>query len=86
MAESLTKSDIALTAVFAGAVAGFVTGLPMDFISEMFTFPWAHETAFGAKAMEFSSSILVPFYDAVGQLFGIDPVGQMVANVPVVDL
>lgn len=85
MAETLKKSDIALTAVFAAAVTSFVVGLPMEFVTELFTFPFAHESALGNYLVTQSSAVLVPFFNAVGSWFGIEPLGQMMANVPVVD-
>lgn len=85
MTESLKKSDIALTAAFTAAVTSFVVGLPMEFVTELFTFPFAHESALGNYLVTKSSAVLVPFFNAVGSWFGIEPLGQMVADLPVAD-
>lgn len=86
MAEAIKKSDIALTAAFTAAVTSFAVGLPLDFLTEAFTFPFAHESALGQTVMSFSSEYLVPVYDEIGTWFGIEPLGQMVADVPVAEL
>lgn len=69
--------------MFAGAVGGFLTGLPMEFVTELLTFPFAHESAFGQFLVGETSSVLLPFYDAVGQIFGVEPFGQMVPGLQV---
>jgi len=72
-----------LTAMFAGAVGGFVFGLPLEYVTELLTFPFAHESALGQYLVGETSSILLPFYDAVGEVFGIEPFGQAVPDLPV---
>ena len=73
-----------LTAMFAGAVGGFLIGLPGEFVTELLTFPFAHETALGEYLVGKTSSVLLPFYDWVGlELFDIEPFGQMAPDLPV---
>ncbi len=70
-----SKKDIAMIAAFTAAVTSFVTGLPLEFVTEAVTFPWAHETAFGNEVMQATSSFLVPIFNEIGTWFGIEPYG-----------
>ncbi len=85
MEQTVKKSDIALTAAFTAAVTSFVVGLPMEFVTELVTFPFAHESGLGNHLVSQTSQVLVPIFDAVGQWFGIEPIGQRIADIPVVD-
>lgn len=80
------SGNVALVAGITAAVTSFVIGLPMEFISEALVFPWAHDTAFGAKMMEASGSLLVPIYDAIGSWFGIEPFGTLDPTTPIADI
>ena len=80
------NTNVALVASITAAVTSFVIGLPMEFISEALVFPWAHDTAFGAKTMEASGSLLVPIYDTIGSWFGIEPFGIPDPTMPVADI
>lgn len=86
MTEKNSTASVALTAIFASAVTTFVLGLPGDFIAELFTFPFYHESAFGNYLVQQSGNFLVPIFDQVGSMFGIDPFGQQIAGIPTVDL
>ncbi len=70
-----SKKEIAMVAAFTAAVTSFVTGLPLEFVTGAFTFPWAHETAFGNHVMQATSSFLVPVFNEIGTWFGIEPYG-----------
>ncbi len=85
MEQTMKKSDIALTAAFTAAVTTFVVGLPMEFATELVTFPFAHESALGSHLVNQTSQVLVPIFDTVGQWFGIEPIGAQLADVPVAD-
>ncbi len=71
--------------VAAAALTTFILGLPMEFLTEHIVFPYAHESGIGQETVGWASSILVPFYDSVGQFFGIEPLGQAVEGVPQAD-
>lgn len=87
MANEETKpKNIALTAIFASAVTTFALGLPMEFVTELFTFPFAHESALGNYLVNHSSNILVPIFDQVGMWFGIEPFGQQIAGLDTISL
>lgn len=59
-----------LTTVFVAAATAVITGIPTDFISEIVIFPFYHNSTLGAEIVNFSSSILLPFYESVGEFFG----------------
>ncbi len=80
------NTNVALVASIAAVVTSFVVGLPVEFLSEAIVFPWAHDTAFGAKTMEASGSVLVPFYDTIGSWFGIEPFGTPTGGAPIADI
>lgn len=71
--------------VITAAITTFALGLPMEFLTEHIVFPYAHESALGKETIGWSSSMLVPFYDAVGQFFGVEPLGQAIEGVPQAD-
>lgn len=71
--------------VITAAITTFILGIPMEFVTEHIVFPYAHESALGKETVGWASSILVPFYDAVGQLFGVEPFGQAIEGVPQAD-
>ncbi|MGH1456594.1 MAG: hypothetical protein ACRBDI_07425 [Alphaproteobacteria bacterium] len=85
-AVSGDNTNVALVAAIVATATTFITGLPMEFLSEAIVFPWAHDTAFGAETMAASGSYLVPIYDTIGSWFGIEPFGQAASGVPVADI
>lgn len=89
MARAVSSDDngnVAMVAAMTAAVTSFITGLPMEFLSEAVVFPWAHDTAFGAKIMEASGSLLVPIYDTIGSWFCITPLGLPSVDIPIADI
>jgi len=66
MASSDTKK-ITLVAIFTSAVTAVVTG----FGSELITYPFFHDSTLGGLAADFSGSILLPFYEGLGELLGV---------------
>ncbi len=60
-----------LTTVFIAAATAIITGIPTDFVSEFFLFPFFHNSTLGTHIVNFSSSILLPWYEAAGDLFGV---------------
>lgn len=63
-------SGLSLTTVFVAAATAVITGIPTDFISEIVIFPFYHNSTLGAEIVNFSSSILLPFYESVGEFLG----------------
>ncbi len=76
------KNTVVLVAAFTAAATAFAVGLPMEFLTEHIVFPYAHESALGEVTIGWANSILVPFYDAVGQFFGVEPLGQAIEGIP----
>ncbi len=71
--------------VAVAALTSFALALPMEFLTEHIVFPYAHESAPGEVTIGWANSVLVPFYDAVGQFFGLEPIGSAVEGVPQAD-
>lgn len=71
--------------IAVAAITSFVLALPMEFLTEHIVFPYAHESAPGEVTIGWANSVLVPFYDAVGEFFGLEPLGQAVEGVPQAD-
>lgn len=73
MADTTTNSDsgLSLTTIFVAATTAVLTGIPTDFISEIFIFPFYHNSTLGGEIVNYSSSILLPFYESAGEFFGI---------------
>lgn len=65
------SGGLSLTTVFVAAATAVITGIPTDFISEMFIFPFYHNSTLGTEIVNWSSGILLPFYEAVGEFFGV---------------
>lgn len=71
-AESDSSWDgMTLTTIFVSAVTAVLTGIPTDFISEFFIFPFYHNSTLGNEIVNFSGSLLLPFYESVGEFFGV---------------
>lgn len=83
--KGTSTGEIALVAAFTAAVTTLVTGLPMEFLSEAIVFPWAHETAFGSTVMQTTGEYLVPIFNEIGIIFGIEPFGTASTTLPTVD-
>lgn len=83
--KDTSTGKIALVAAFTAAVTTLVTGLPMEFLSEAIVFPWAHETAFGSTVMQTTGEYLVPIFNEIGLLFGIEPFGTASTALPTVE-
>lgn len=83
--KGTSTGEIALVAAFTAAVTTLVTGLPMEFLSEAIVFPWAHETAFGSTVMQTTGEYLVPIFNEIGIIFGIEPFGTASTALPTVD-
>jgi hypothetical protein len=64
-------NSVALTAMFTAAVTTFVVGFPMDFAREALMFPFFHGSTPGLAITDFSGGLLMPFYEAVGEFFGL---------------
>jgi hypothetical protein len=73
MADATKKngSGGGLTTMFIAAATAVITGIPTDFISEIIIFPFYHNSSLGTEIVNASSSILLPYYEAVGDWFGV---------------
>lgn len=60
-----------LTTMFIAAATAVITGIPTDFISEIVIFPFYHNSSLGTEIVNASSSVLLPFYEAAGEWFGV---------------
>lgn len=67
-------SNSGLTTMFIAAATAVITGIPTDFISEIVIFPFYHNSSLGTEIVNASSAILLPFYEAVGEWFGVDSI------------
>jgi len=80
---SKSGSNGGLTTMFIAAATAIVTGIPTDFISEIIIFPFYHNSSLGTEIVNASSSVLLPFYEAVGEWFGVPSLLDAgAANVP----
>ena len=80
-------SNLTLTTIFVSAATALVTGIPLDFISEFFIFPFYHNSTLGGEIVNFSSSMLLPFYESVGEFFGVaSQYGSSLLGTPTMDL
>lgn len=76
-------SNGGLTTMFIAAATAIVTGIPTDFISEIVIFPFYHNSSLGTEIVNASSSVLLPFYEAAGEWFGVPSLlDSGAANVP----
>lgn len=76
-------SNGGLTTMFIAAATAIITGIPTDFISEIVIFPFYHNSSLGTEIVNASSAILLPFYEAVGEWFGVESIFDTgAANVP----
>lgn len=76
MADAAKKNSSSggLTTMFIAAATAVITGIPTDFISEIFIFPFYHNSTLGNEIVNASGSVLLPFYEAVGEWFGVPSV------------
>ncbi len=82
-ATTKENNGISLTTVFVAAATAIITGIPTDFISEIVIFPFFHNSTLGGEIINFSASILLPYYEAFGEWLGFPSViGSGAANVP----
>ena len=78
-----SNGNTGLTTMFIAAATAVITGIPTDFISEIIIFPFYHNSSLGTEIVNASSSILLPFYEAVGEWFGVPSLlNAGAANVP----
>ena len=66
-----TSGNSGLTTMFIAAATAVLTGIPTDFISEIVIFPFYHNSSLGTEIVNASSSVLLPFYEAAGEWFGV---------------
>ena len=74
MATQTQKGSGTLTTMFIAAATAVVTGIPTDFISEFFIFPFYHNSTLGGEVVNISSSLLLPLYESVGEWLGFPSV------------
>lgn len=86
MAESEGRNRT-LTTMFIAAATAVVTGIPTDFISELILFPFYHNSTLGSEMVNWSGSFLLPFYEGLGEFFGVaSQMDVAAAGVPTFDL
>lgn len=73
-------SNGSLTTMFIAAATAIVTGIPTDFISEIVIFPFYHNSSLGTEIVNASSSVLLPFYEAAGEWFGVPSIFEAGAH------
>lgn len=84
--EKSQANSGSLTTIFVAAATAVLTGLPTDFISEFFIFPFYHNSTLGTTIANYSSSLLLPWYEAAGEAIGVPSMLNAGApSVPVLD-